>query len=178
MKPLLLNDDKMKVLQRTNLAYVYPNPIKGNGRDISQVSSTSWDFHYKILQKWMCQGLIPDDFDIFKLLEREEIFKACLDFTRYYQSVIWQIKRVKLEDTPLGMCYCPSSLSEIERLYLRLWIEYFYKVQGDLMICQSRPNGDFDGYSNETKVEQFLVQENILDDHYIRSISKKYEEIF
>ena len=176
MQEILLNSRLEKNLKETTLDYVYYNPYMTGGRNIYHISSKSLMYHYQIMMDWMTKGYILDDYDAFLLLKQEDFFKAASYFTAN-KDMMMQVKAPGMHYECSAICYCGPVLSESEKIFLRLWMEYIHRIQGAIFIYQNQLSSGINFYETEEKIQTFLEQQDVLDDQYIRKLSSQYQDI-
>lgn len=155
---------------KTRLQFVYDFTIHFGDREKNQISSTSLEPHFIILKKMIEKGIVPYDATAWQYLQQRAIFGAIECYTKM-GNMIAHIE--KDEDFCYYAFYCPTNIQEFHKLNLRLWNEYCTKKKVEYGIKYFSQNGVVD-FSKENQINSFLEEQQILDDDYIRTLTKKY----
>ena len=76
----LFSNQHFERLDSITLDYTYQKPMRMGERLISHISSTSDKYHYQSLQDLMTKDLIPNNYDIFLLLQHFDTLEAQKQF--------------------------------------------------------------------------------------------------
>jgi hypothetical protein len=173
MRTNLFNEKEIQTMQSITLDYIYSD--FNLDKKTSHVASCSIDYHCMILQRMMEEGQVLYDAQVYDMLDRGEFYPACHVLTKRH-DMIMQVKTIAPHFPGYGICYCPISLSEIEKIYLRKWYEFFQETKGFLTISMHRDNVKYYCESSAF-VQNYLEKEQILDDTYMRSLLRKYPDL-
>jgi len=168
----LFSNQHFERLDSITLDYTYQNLRKIGDRFISHISSTSDKYHYQSLQDFMLKDLIPNNYDIFILLQHFDTLEAQKQFALLGDMTS---RRVLGDDMFQGFegFVCPKKLSESQILRLRLWYEYSKVINSNFSIL-AQQTFNFETYETEQELKEYFNEQRILDDNYILSLMRKY----
>lgn len=126
------------------------------------ISSKSTLSHFKLLLEMGNKELIPSD-EILREYLHQGNYYAANNRVAALGDMIFQLSNGD------SILYCPKILQEYQKLRLRLWHEYLELAKRKYEIC----------FSETTKISkegipEFLKEEQILEDDYIRHLIKKF----
>lgn len=175
MNANLFHEKELNAMKSITLDYVYSDLTALPHKTVYHVSSESIDFHSIILLNMMEEGLILQDSFVYQMLNQLKFYGAAHLLVKR-QDMIMQIKTIAPYFPGYGICYCPSVLSEIEKIYLRKWYEFFQLTKGTLTISQHKEEENLK-YESPILAQKFLEEEQILNDTYMRSLIRKYSDL-
>ena len=159
-----------KKFEKISLDYTFSSPLLINGVLQSQLSSRSTYNHYRILKNWFEEGMIPYDEIAYFCVQDEDIFFALKRMAQLNDMIV---HLSTYTDAGFNIFYLPVVLAEYQKLRLRLWIEFMESHCLKWSIDQSTKD-TFVYYKTEEEITSCLEKEQILDDAYIRELTKKY----
>ena len=118
----------------------------------------------------------------------EKLDQITLDYTFFqplqvgiytHGDMIFQLCRLNEAISSTNVLYSPEKLTDYQKIRLRLWNEYFQMKQYAYQIRRAVQNQTL-FYETEDEVEQFLHEQQILDDGYMKKLVLKfpnYEEL-
>ena len=159
-------------LSEISLEYVYkkelifpdcPGFVKRN------IISKSPAGHEDILASWMTKGYIPNDYEAWQHVMRREPLPANMRFSELGDLIVHISKK---EASPFNIVYCPEKMQDFQKWRVRIWWEYFRRANKFCEISYKSQEKSI-CYSSEN-IEEFLEQEQILNDTYMRTLAKKF----
>jgi len=165
MKKILTTNIEKKYKNLT-LDYTYKKPLVLGGREKYSISSNKLCNHDEILTELICNGLIKDNGEIVNYLMNKDYQQL---YT-YYTNMGDMIARMS---NISSIIYCPSTLTEYQKLKFRTYYEYFLKYLKDYSIVKN--NGKELNFYEDNK-ESFLEENDILNDEYILKLNHKYQD--
>ena len=175
----LINDSQLlEKLDQITLDYTFFQPLQVGIYKKYGIASKSDYGHYEILLQMMSRGLIPDDYQVWQLLNEADTFQAA-GLLATHGDMIFQLCRLNEAISSTNVLYSPEKLTDYQKIRLRLWNEYFQMKQYAYQIRRAVQNQTL-FYETEDEVEQFLHEQQILDDGYMKKLVLKfpnYEEL-
>ncbi len=125
--------------------------------------------HIYILAGWMADGLIQYDDMAWQNLKRNYLVNA---YRRMAELKDMIVHASIDKESPFNLLYCPEKMQDYQVLRTRLWWEYFTNSNKICKIGQVKSD-DFVWY-DEKETSVFLEEQKILDDTYIRVLTRKF----
>lgn len=125
--------------------------------------------HIYILAGWMGDGNVQYDDEAWEHLKNNYLVSAYIRMAELNDMVVHASNN---SNSPFNLVYCPEKMQEYQKYRARLWWEYFNKKNKFFHIGQANQN-QFSWYKGE-EISNFLEQQQILDDEYIRTLAKKF----